>query len=100
MARRPTGDVRRIALSQEGRVQHCTRYGAVDDLIESDPVFKVLIDASVDALTGVLMGEIVFEITVSSLVYFLVMIMPWPMVAAGVPTTTVVMSHLTTVVVR
>ena len=58
-----------------------------------------IVDASVDALTGVFVGEVVFEIVVSSLVYLLVVTMPWPTVAASVPTTAVSTSRPATIVV-
>ena len=48
---------------------------------------------------GVFVGEVVSEIAVSSLIYLLVMAMPWPTVAASVPTTVVTTSCPATAVV-
>jgi hypothetical protein len=62
-------------------------------------VCNSIVDAPVDAFTGVFVGEDVSKITVSSLVYLLVMTVPWFAVAASVSTTTVATSRLTTVVV-
>ena len=45
------------------------------------------------------MGEVLLEIAVSSLIYLLVVAMPWPMVAASVLTTVIMMSYPATAVV-
>ena len=58
-----------------------------------------IVDTSVDAFTGVFVGEVVSKITVSSLIYFLVVAMPWPTVAASVPTTVVMTSCPATAIV-
>ena len=62
-------------------------------------VCRSIIDAPVDAFTCVFVGEVVSEITVSSLVYLLVMSMSWFAVVASVSTTAVTTSLLATVVV-
>jgi hypothetical protein len=95
MDRQLVGDVKRIALNQGGV------YGVVLDMAH---VFMrgSVVDAFVDAFTGVFAGEVMSKIAVFPLVHFLVVVMSWPMtvvVAAGVPTTTVTTSHLVSVVV-
>jgi len=57
-------------------------------------VCRSVVDASVDALAGVLVREILPEITVPSLVYLLVVSVLLIAVAASVPTTVVAMSYL------
>jgi len=61
-------------------------------------VCRSIVGASVDALAGVLVREILPEITVPSLVYLLVIPMPLLAVATSVPTTVVVMRWPPTVV--
>jgi len=58
-----------------------------------------IIDVPVDAFAGIFMGEVVSEITVSFLIYLLVMTVPWFTVAASVLTTAIAMSRLATVVI-
>ena len=61
-------------------------------------VCRSIIDASVDALAGVLVREVLPEIMVSSRVYLLVVSVPLLVVAAIVVTMIVVMSCLPAVV--
>jgi len=56
-------------------------------------------DAAVNALTGILVGEILLKIMVSSLVYLLVVAVPLLAVTASVPTTATASSRLSTVVI-
>jgi len=66
-------------------------------------LYGSVIDASVDALMDVFAGEIMSKTTIFSLIHFLVVVMPWPMttmIAASVPTTAIMTSHLVAVVVR
>jgi hypothetical protein len=58
-----------------------------------------IVDASVDVLAGVFVGEIMPEIAISHLVYLLVMTVPLLAVAANIPNTAVATSRLSTVVV-
>ena len=58
-----------------------------------------IVDAPINALVDIFVGEVVSEIAVSSLIYLLVMTVPWPAVVASVPTTAVAISRLATVVI-
>jgi hypothetical protein len=96
MARQLVGDVRRIASNQ--RAVH-------DIVLDTSHVFMrgSIVDTSVDALTGVLTGEIMSKIAIFSLIYFLVAIMSWSMttmIAAGISTSAITTGHLVAVVVR
>ena len=62
-------------------------------------VCRSILDATVDAIMAVLVGEILPKITVSSVVYFLVMVVPLLVVAASVLSTAVTTSRLFAVVV-
>jgi hypothetical protein len=62
-------------------------------------VYRSILDATVDVLTVVLVGEILPKVTISSLVYLLVIIVPLLAVVAGAPTTAVATSYLSAVVV-
>jgi hypothetical protein len=62
-------------------------------------VCSSIIDASVDVLAGVFVGEIMPEITVSHLVYLLVVTVPLLAVAANIPTMAIATSRLSTIVV-
>ena len=62
-------------------------------------VCSSIIDASVDVLAGVFVGEIMPEIAVSHLVYLLVVTVPLLAVAANIPTMAIATSRLSTIVV-
>jgi len=62
-------------------------------------VCSSIVDASVDVLACVFVGEIMPEIVVSHLVYLLVVTVPLLAVAANIPTTAVATSRLSTVVI-
>ena len=62
-------------------------------------VCRSIPDMAVNALTGVLLGEILPNIMVSSLVYLLVMAVPLLVVTASVSTTAVASSRLSMVVI-
>jgi len=62
-------------------------------------VYSYIVDTSVDAFTGVFVGEVVLEFTVSSLIYLLSVAMPWLTIGASISTMVVTTSCPTVAVV-